>query len=210
MSDPRKPIFDAIRAARGKGFTAPEVTLLDNALDALGIPHASDAPPFPSTAEPDWLVGARKLIGTREIVGPQNNGWIVSQWAKLGASWFNDDETPWCGLFVASCLQAVGLAFPGKGAFARALAWKDWGKACSPQLGAVAVFQREGGGHVGFLVGESATEVYVLGGNQGNMVSIMPLAKSRMVACRWPLERSMSAAVPLPAMSGGVVSVNEA
>lgn len=210
MTDPRKPIFDAVRTARNKGFTTAEIGILDKALDDLGVAKADASAPFPSNDEPDWLLAARALIGTREIVGPKHNNWIVGQWAKLGASWFNDDETPWCGLFVASCLQAVGLAFPGKGAFARALAWKDWGKPCPPQLGAVAVFQREGGGHVGFLVGESATEVYVLGGNQGNMVSIMPLAKSRMVACRWPAERSMSAAVKLPQMSGGVVSGNEA
>ena len=40
MSDPRKPIFDAVRAARGRGFDAMEVGALDNLLDALGVPRA--------------------------------------------------------------------------------------------------------------------------------------------------------------------------
>lgn len=38
MTDPRKPIFDAIRAARGKGFDTMEVGAIDNLLDALGVP----------------------------------------------------------------------------------------------------------------------------------------------------------------------------
>jgi GH24 family phage-related lysozyme (muramidase) len=38
MTDPRKPIFDAIRAARGKGFDQMEIGAIDNLLDALGVP----------------------------------------------------------------------------------------------------------------------------------------------------------------------------
>lgn len=44
MTDPRKPIFDAVRAARsGKGFTQMEVGALDNILDALMVPRAGQA-----------------------------------------------------------------------------------------------------------------------------------------------------------------------
>lgn len=39
MTDPRRPIFDAIKAARGQGFTAPEVGAIDAVLDALQVPH---------------------------------------------------------------------------------------------------------------------------------------------------------------------------
>jgi GH24 family phage-related lysozyme (muramidase) len=39
MIDPRKPIFDAIRAARGKGFDQMEVGAIDNLLDALNVPR---------------------------------------------------------------------------------------------------------------------------------------------------------------------------
>ncbi len=148
------------------------------------------------------------MIGLREIVGPQHNSWIVAQWKKLGAPWFKDDETPWCGEFAASCMDAVGLPYPANGQFARALAWKDWGKPCGPILGAVAVFGRQGGGHVGFLVGQDAAHFHVLGGNQGNSVSIMPVAKARLVATRWPIARTIDDR-PLPAMSGGTVSGNE-
>lgn len=164
--------------------------------------------PTAPTKEPAWLVEARALMGTREIVGPKHNSWIVKGWARLGAAWFNDDETPWCGLFVAHCINAAGLPYPAKGQFARALAWKDWGQACQPIVGAVAVFGRTGGGHVGFAVGESAGHIYVLGGNQSNAVNIMPIAKDRLVGFRWPSGVVMSTA-KLPPMSGGTVSRNE-
>lgn len=166
-------------------------------------------PPAASSADPPWLAIARTLIGQREIKGPTHNNWIAKGWARLDAGWFNDDETPWCGFFVAHCIDAAGLPYPGKGLFARAKAWLDWGEPVQPVLGAVAVFGRDGGGHVGFAVGESASHIYVLGGNQGNMVNIMPIAKDRLLGFRWPSSMAPPDA-PLPRMSGGTVSRNEA
>jgi hypothetical protein len=52
--------------------------------------------------------------------------------------------------------------------------------------GAVLVFEREGGGHVGFYVGEDGTSYHVIGGNQGDAVSVARIAKTRLVASRWP------------------------
>lgn len=212
MTDPRQIAFDAARAADDDGkLTANDVAIIHAALDAIGHPRAPDPAdageqlPF----EPKWLTVARSLIGTREIPGPKHNSWIAKGWARLGAGWFNDDETPWCGFFVAHCMDAAGLPYPGKGLFARAKAWLEWGKASQPVLGAVVVFGREGGGHVGFLAGESATYFYVLGGNQGNAVTITPIAKSRALGFRWPASLP-AGTMPLPAMSGGTVSRNEA
>lgn len=207
MTDLRKPIFDQIRALRGKGFTPHEVDLLDDTLDQLDVPREG-ATALADPQDPEWLAEARKLIGMREIPGPQHNSWIVSAWARLGAGWFNDDETPWCGLFTAHCIDSAGLPYPRS--FPRAKSWASWGKACPPLLGAVAVFSRNGGGHVGFLVGESARQWYVLGGNQRNEVNIMPLDKDRLVSqgMRWPMGKALGTAKP-PAMSGGVISVNE-
>ncbi len=148
-------------------------------------------------------------MGQKEIPGPSHNSWIARGWARLGAGWFNSDETPWCGYFVAHCIDAVGLPYPARGEFARAKAWLNWGTACSPVYGAVVVFGRDGGGHVGFLVGQSASNFYVLGGNQSNAVNITPIAKSRALGFRWPLGRPLINRA-LPQMSGGTVSRNEA
>lgn len=139
-------------------------------------------------ADPAWLVVARALIGTKETPGPANNPRIMD-WAnklgvkKLGVAYAND-ATPWCGLFVAHCFNAIGIE-PAKIAV-RAKAWATWGVAVTPCVGAVLVFNREGGGHVGIYVGEDDTHLHVLGGNQGDMVKIARIPKADLIACRWP------------------------
>ena len=154
---------------------------------------------------------ARSLIGTKEIPGPKHNQTILGWCKKLGARVLgitvNDDETPWCGTFAAWCVVSAGLT-PPKIAV-RAKAWAAFGKACSPVEGAVLVFGREGGGHVGFYVGEDATAYHVLGGNQSNTVNITRIAKSRLIASRWP------SGVPVTGLAkvlkaDGTLSKNEA
>jgi hypothetical protein len=73
----------------------------------------------------------------------------------------------------------------------------------------VAVFGRDGGGHVGFVVGESAAHLHILGGNQSNSVSIAPIAKRRLLGLRWPRGHP-SGTIKLPRMAGGGISRNEA
>jgi uncharacterized protein (TIGR02594 family) len=203
VTDPRRSIFDAVRAKARPGiFNEPgTVSRLDDLLDSFGVPRAGQSP-----AEPRWMVEARARIGEREIPGPRHNRWIADGWARLGATWFNDDETPWCGFFVAHCIDHAGLPFPRL--FPRALSWSDWGQPCPAAVGAVVTFQRQGGGHVGFLVGENASNFFVLGGNQSNMVNIQPIAKNRKVAIRWPVGVPLPRA-GLPSMVGGVISTNE-
>jgi uncharacterized protein (TIGR02594 family) len=222
----RKALFEAVRPFANGYRKSETIGLVNQLADHLGLAPETPAQPAPAlpaipipgrlqtapvapSSEPSWVAVARKLIGTREVPGPQHNSFISKGWARLGAGWFNDDETPWCGFFVAHCMEAAGISYPGKGLFARAKAWLDWGNNCSAIYGAVVVFGREGGGHVGFLVGESRVNFYVLGGNQSNAVNITPIAKSRALGFRWP------ASVPggtkkLPEMSGGTISRNEA
>lgn len=156
--------------------------------------------------EPVWLAEARQHIGVKEIPGKTHNPTILG-WVKQLGGWFTDDETPWCGTFVAACMVANKHPVPKH--WYRAKDWADWGKPTPPRVGAVAVFGRTGGGHVGFVVGESADNLYVLGGNQSNMVNIAPIAKSRLIALRWPSAAALSS-VKLAAMHGGAISRNEA
>lgn len=166
------------------------------------------SPPITATGDPRWLSYARAHMGTKEIAGPKHNSKIVDWFKKAGAAWFKDDETPWCGAFAAGCMIEAGIEIPAKGEAVRAKAWAAWGKETPPRVGAVAVFGRDGGGHVGFVVGESATNLYILGGNQSNAVNIMPIAKSRLLAFRWPAGLPLSDQ-RLPQMSGGTISTNE-
>lgn len=205
----RKTIFGAVKAARGgAAFTTMEVAQLDDALDRLKVPRdATSAAARLGAGDPPWLVQARRHIGEREIPGPKHSKLVTAMWKLLGQP-IADDETPWCGGFVGYCLKVVGQEIGKAPAWARS--WANWGKPCGPELGAVAVFSRGAGGHVGFLVGVSADNrlLYILGGNQSNMVNIMPLDAARLIAMRWPAHLPVGPKAPV--MTGGTVSRNEA
>ncbi|WP_411037696.1 TIGR02594 family protein [Shinella sp. BYT-45] len=171
------------------------------------------APAVP--AEPVWMREARRHMGLREIAGKGSNATIMS-WAKrLGgwvASFFTDDDIPWCGLAVAAW---IAITLPKEALPANplgALNWKKFGIGLStPALGAVLVFTRSGGGHVGLYVGEDNTHFHVLGGNQSNSVSITRIEKGRLVAVRWPSTGGNPAGGRVHLSSKGVpVTRNEA
>ena len=162
-------------------------------------------------SEPAWLTAARAKIGIREVAGPGNSPTIMG-WAKrLGGSVlgiaYGADRIPWCGLFVAECITEAGLKPPPIAV--RAKAWATWGVACQPQKGAVLVFQREGGGHVGFYDAETSTAYQVCGGNQGDAVSLTWIAKDRCIAVRWPKGVAQNGH-RVALLSSGKLSVNEA
>jgi uncharacterized protein (TIGR02594 family) len=165
--------------------------------------------------EPAWLAAARAKLGTREAPGGLNNptilGWAKRLGVKAVGILYNADSTPWCGLFVATCIAEVGL--PTAPIAVRASAWATWGLPVKfDQLapGTVLVFQRPGGGHVAFYVGEDLTHFHVLGGNQGDKVSIMRIEKARCVAARWPAGAPVLGHPVLLASSGAPVSKSEA
>jgi uncharacterized protein (TIGR02594 family) len=160
-----------------------------------------------TAAEPAWLIRARLRIGMREIKGPKHNATIVS-WLKTLKAWWTDDETPWCGALVAICLHESGIDVPK--AWYRAKAWGAWGKNCVPALGCVVVCDRAGGGHVGFAVGISPGFVHILGGNQGDAVNIMRMARSRVIGWRWPVDVPAGRPLPQLDLAGAPVSTNEA
>lgn len=138
-------------------------------------------------SEPSWMAVARKYLGTAEIVGPKHNPLIIGWAKKLGgwfASFYTKDEIPWCGLFVANCMKESG--YPVQGDALSALGWKDYGTKIGTSVGAIMIFHRDGGGHVGFYVSEDANNYHILGGNQRNSVNIAPIEKSRLVDVRWP------------------------
>ena len=54
--------------------------------------------------------------------------------------------------------------------------------------GCVVVFSRDGGGHVGFVVGlQQNGDLMVLGGNQSDAVNIRAFSRSRVSGYRWPV-----------------------
>jgi len=165
-------------------------------LEVTGMPTPSTmayldpAGPILSNTVPVWYAEAQRLKGVRETAGKASNP-VITGWAKSLGGWvgrfYKGDDIPWCGLFVAHCLGATLPEEPLPGNPLSALAWGSFGvPLTSGHVGAVAVFKRPGGGHVGFYVGEDATAIHVLGGNQSDAVTVARVAKSRLVGLRWP------------------------
>lgn len=166
-------------------------------------------------ASPKILVEALKWLGTKEIKGVKHNMCILD-WAKqLGiGNIYNTDEIAWCGLFIAYVCHATGVdaGITPKDAL-WALNWNKFGtKQKVAMLGDVLTFTRNGGGHVGIYVGEDTSYYHVLGGNQGDMVSITRIAKSRLSQIRrtkWSIAQPANVRV-IKVSATGTVSTNEA
>ena len=48
----------------------------------------------------DILQIASKEMGVTQIVGPEHNDRILQYASEIGMDWINDDETPWCSIFM--------------------------------------------------------------------------------------------------------------
>lgn len=159
-----------------------------------------------------WMDTAKSLVGTKELAGTANNPMIIS-WAKTVGGYisqvYTNDAIPWCGLFVGYCFVKNGIAISQKSL--SSLAWLDWGvKLATPSPGAVMVFIRNGGGHVGFYVSEDNDTYHILGGNQSDSVSLTRIAKSRLKGIRWPKGIEIPTEGPVKAVFNGKISTNEA
>jgi uncharacterized protein (TIGR02594 family) len=160
-----------------------------------------------------WYEEAKRLFGLREGQGAKDNPVIIDWADQLGIDYPHDDIA-WCGLFVAHCIGATlsDEALPANPLGARN--WARFGEAATEALGAILVFWREspasGKGHVGFYHGEDGTAYHVLGGNQGDSVSITRVAKSRLVAIRRPSTPGPLAGGPVSVQANGALSLNEA
>lgn len=158
------------------------------------------------TNDAPWVAAARADMGQRETLGPNDSPWIRTMLARLGAKWLLGQ--PWCGGAVAKWMQDCGIDLPKH--WYRAKAWSDWGVPLDhPAHGCVVVFERNGGGHVGLVVGEDpAGNLLVLGGNQSDSVNVRAFQRERVVAYRWPEGR------PLPsfelAMGSAAATAGEA
>ncbi len=177
---------------------------MDERLDTREQQMTTKLPELP------WIASARQYIGVREVPGPKNSS-VISGWLTKLKAWWLDDATPWCGTFAATCVTEAGLTPPKD--WYRAMAWLALPVSLPrPAYGCIVVFTRQGGGHVGFVVGkDKAGNLMVLGGNQGDAVNIKPFAVSRAAGYRWPSAYPSAGRFNLPVLdSDGKLSENEA
>ncbi|MFN7178384.1 TIGR02594 family protein [Hyphomonas sp.] len=137
---------------------------------------------------PRMLLEGLKTFGTLEGPGAEDHP-VIMGWAKeVGVpkieQVFTADSVPWCGLWMAVIAKRAGKPVNPNALWARS--WLNWGSAVAePKLGDVLVFRRGNtSGHVGLYVGEDDGAFHVLGGNQGDKVSIVRIARSRLLGAR--------------------------
>ena len=172
-----------------------------------------------SDEAPRMVRSAAQLLGVRELAGRADNP-VIMAWASevkhvldLHDLGYVADSVPWCGLFMAVVALRAGWGadVPLRPLWARS--WLEFGSAVDrPMLGDVLVFGRNGGGHVGVYVGEDATAYHVLGGNQGDAVTIARVLKNRLLGARRPEWRVAQPASVRTVLMGatGPLSSNEA
>lgn len=145
-------------------------------------------------------------LGVEEIPGANHNPQIVKYATETNISGITDDEVPWCSSFVNWCALKAGLQYSGK---PNARSWLNVGtKTLHPEPGDVVVFWRGNPqsweGHVALFLGfsDDLTRVFVIGGNQGNRVSVSAYRKETVLAFQ-RLTEVQQIIVPSPVLKKG-------
>jgi len=131
---------------------------------------------------------AAQEIGVTEIAGEEDNPIVVKYAKEAGFKDITDDETPWCSVFINWCCKEADLQRTHK---ANARSWLYIGLPVDdPAPGDIVVFWRDHPqswqGHVGIFMGYSKdmSQVFTLGGNQRNSVSIQGYDANKVLGFR--------------------------
>jgi uncharacterized protein (TIGR02594 family) len=130
---------------------------------------------------------AERFIGIKEVRGSCDNAQILAM-LKLDVDWPEHDEVPWCSAFPNYICWLLRLP-RSKSLMARS--WLEVGRPISildARVGYdIAVISRGDNsalGHVGFFAGYINYKIYLLGGNQSDMVSVRGYDTNRIVGIR--------------------------
>lgn len=149
---------------------------------------------------------AASQLGVHEIKGNEDNPIIINYANESGINNYSHDEIPWCSIFINWCCKKAGYEYSGK---ANARSWLKVGeKVDIPKPGDIVIFWRKSPesifGHVAFFLGyrNDMKRIFVIGGNQGNAVSISEYNADRILEFRRLREISASL-FPIPNLKIG-------
>jgi uncharacterized protein (TIGR02594 family) len=135
-----------------------------------------------------WMI---KAIGIEETPGAADNPDILRAADVIAEHWpdmaeycatYIHDSTPWCGLAAAWGVTKANIR-PPVNEFLASSSWRKWGfDVKGPEFGAIACLDS----HVAFVYDTDGSTVHLLGGNQSDMVNIIPVAANTILTYRWP------------------------
>lgn len=138
---------------------------------------------------------AERFIGTAEIPGVASNALVLAM-LQLDNKWPQGDDVPWCSAFANFVAWLLRLP-RSKQLGARSWLMVGQGIAlekAEPGFDVVVLTRGTGTppgpdvidapGHVGFFAGHDGDRVLVLGGNQGDRVSVEAFPTSRILGIR--------------------------
>ena len=121
---------------------------------------------------------------TNDAFGGFTSNSLVSEARKYLGTNPTGRGSLWCGAFMDLVLKRTG--HPGGGNLASAYA-RYGSRVAGPQVGAIAVIRRGGGGHVGVVAGVDPNgNPIVISGNHNNTVAESVYPRSRIVAYVMP------------------------
>jgi uncharacterized protein (TIGR02594 family) len=138
---------------------------------------------------------AQRFVGLKEVEGKVANPQILAM-LQLDNSWPQDDDVPWCSAFVNYICWLLRLP-RSKSLMARS--WLNVGMPIdldATEPGFSIIILKRGGlnspgpdvldapGHVGFYAGKIPGQINVLGGNQGDCVSVMSFPWCQLLGVR--------------------------
>lgn len=156
-----------------------------------------------SEIAPQWLMVMRAITGLTENEGSGSNPRILHMADAIArqyphqaeyCGYYTGDDIAWCGLAVAYCVTLAGIE-PVFGEtdterWMWAQAWADWNQStelAEPQLGAIVVTTREGGGHVTMFESMGSPGYWKCrGGNQSDQVKVSDINTGSIIKVVWP------------------------
>lgn len=130
---------------------------------------------------------ASRFVGIKERPGNIADNPQIMAMLQLDDAWPGHDEVPWCSAFANYVAWLAGLERTKK---LNARSWLNVGvpiRVTDAQQGDIVVMERGSNpqtGHVGFLDRLQGGQIWILGGNQGDQVSVAAFSTSRVIGIR--------------------------
>jgi uncharacterized protein (TIGR02594 family) len=130
-----------------------------------------------TSGPPPWMPIAERELGLTETPGPRSTPRILELRRIAGCPLTGDDgAVAWCKIFVNAVLVLAGIPIVRDWMARSVERDPNFLRLPGPAYGAIVSFWRisraSGLGHTGFYVGETATRIRVLGGNQSDAVRL--------------------------------------